>query len=671
MASSASTSIAYPRFPLARMGSWRAPARDQRGMSSRTQGAANNVAAASSYQFDTASSPPMIRGLAIRQSSLFTKVCNPYRAAFWSLQSDVPFIVQTHKCLSLAALLSDPIGWLKLLVDKLQSALTFLLIYPQRKAPAQPACDCAPSASSASTTAESSHKISPGFSRLATAPGRQISEACRQALTRLVTTQASNAPVGQRSAAPAVALAVALAAAMAFTSYWLFRRWRTVVENQREHAQRIAVKKDNLARQKQRFQRALVVDSVNLELPPIKQWELSSRNPQQGNTLPGLAGESLRQWQQFMAASRATEVTNISGARGGRGAVEQPAERPYVALDDRMLADLSERIRRANDFNAVGEQLSPIPAITFEQLYANSRESDEAAMARRAAERKARWQKRQPGETASTSVAPPYNKVDFRQSLTNPKPLKKPVCNSLPKIMNSNNPFVVGLFNSSADAATSTAPATIRSSIKPHEASALHGLSLSETVGSAPSEFNPLGSSGTCASTCNGGWATGRNPFVDPPSSVIGTCDTAVVGSCSIHGGPVSCGRPLERTVSEAGALKALEQTTPEPIDSTTSPAAAFVVNAHDCATQLPIRQVFGKAAESCNPSLSMPQNGGVKSPHGQEYDVAVNHSWVSRAPGDAAGIQVQASGRLTCRPMSKSATLEETYQHKTGESTV
>lgn len=65
------------------------------------------------------------------------------------------------------------------------------------------------------------------------------------------------------------------------------------------------------------------------------------------------------------------------------------ADSPYIALDDRALADISERIRRASDLSAAGE--APSPVITFEQLYANDQESDEAAMARRAAERKARW----------------------------------------------------------------------------------------------------------------------------------------------------------------------------------------------------------------------------------------------------------------------------------------
>ncbi|KAG2486264.1 hypothetical protein HYH03_015088 [Edaphochlamys debaryana] len=65
-------------------------------------------------------------------------------------------------------------------------------------------------------------------------------------------------------------------------------------------------------------------------------------------------------------------------------------------MDDRKLADLSERIRRANE-EQPGGPAPPAPLITFEQLYADNKESDEAAMARRAAERKARWQQQQQG----------------------------------------------------------------------------------------------------------------------------------------------------------------------------------------------------------------------------------------------------------------------------------
>ncbi|KXZ53019.1 hypothetical protein GPECTOR_8g387 [Gonium pectorale] len=176
----------------------------------------------------------------------------------------------------------------------------------------------------------------------------------------------------------------------------------------------------------QRFQRALNVDSVNVELPPIKELDVqpdpvrvesvlsrraSSRRgaatPLGVIPLPNFADDSRRQWQQFMAASRTTEVTNVSGSqRSGRGGkAEDTDSRPYTELDDRALADISERIRRANEGAAGGAVAAPV--ITFEQLYASNTETDDEAMARRAAERKARWQQKQGGAAASAAPSGP------------------------------------------------------------------------------------------------------------------------------------------------------------------------------------------------------------------------------------------------------------------------
>ncbi|KAG2450952.1 hypothetical protein HYH02_004224 [Chlamydomonas schloesseri] len=232
-------------------------------------------------------------------------------------------------------------------------------------------------------------------------------------------------------------LAVSAAAAALYAGCLLWRRWRAGVERQREVQQYAALQGPALARQKQRFQRALVVDSVNLELPAIKEMDIQpgpvqvekiiSRQPGGGGggggkptaaaapRPPAMDTASLRQWQQFMASSRTTEVKDelrggmqAGGRAGSAGRAGSPAGgahhshnhhnhhnnnnmSPHGALGDAELKDLSERIRRAGEGAAAEEA----PVITFEQLYANSRESDEEAMARRAAERKARWQQQQ------------------------------------------------------------------------------------------------------------------------------------------------------------------------------------------------------------------------------------------------------------------------------------
>ncbi|KAG2428509.1 hypothetical protein HXX76_011626 [Chlamydomonas incerta] len=231
-----------------------------------------------------------------------------------------------------------------------------------------------------------------------------------------------NSAFGQLGVAGPV-LAVSAAAAALYAGSIMWQRWRAGVERKREVRQYAAMQEPALARQKQRFQRALVVDSVNLELPAIKEMDIQpgpvqvekiiSRQPgakpppgaaaaaSAGPKQPAMDTDSLRQWRQFMASSRTTEVKDDlrGGAQGGRAgssgraAAQQAAANlaPHGALGDAALKDLSERIRRAGE----GAPPEEAPVVTFEQLYANSRESDEEAMARRAAERKARWQQQQ------------------------------------------------------------------------------------------------------------------------------------------------------------------------------------------------------------------------------------------------------------------------------------
>eukprot|EP00198_Chlamydomonas_reinhardtii_P005924 XP_001695260.1 flagellar associated protein [Chlamydomonas reinhardtii] len=242
---------------------------------------------------------------------------------------------------------------------------------------------------------------------------------------------------GQRSAFSQLGiagpvLAVSAAAAALYAGSIMWQRWRAGVERKREVKQYAAMQEPALARQKQRFQRALVVDSVNLELPAIKEMDIQpgpvqvekiiSRQPggkaqqvasaassSSGTKAPTMDTASLRQWQQFMACSRTTEVQDElrGGAQAGRAGSSGRAAAnlaanlaPHGALGDAALKDLSERIRRAGE----GAAKEEAPIVTFEQLYANSRESDEEAMARRAAERKARWQQQQ--QTAQEKQQP-------------------------------------------------------------------------------------------------------------------------------------------------------------------------------------------------------------------------------------------------------------------------
>ncbi|GLC74127.1 hypothetical protein PLESTF_001464800 [Pleodorina starrii] len=401
----------------------------------------------------------------------------------------------------------------------------------------------------------------------------------------------------QWSPVPVAALAVAAAAALALGGIWLFRRWRAMVDVQREQAQRAAVKKDNLARQKQRFQRALVVDSVNLELPPIKDMDVqpgpvrvekiisqgsssssqqrdAASNPsQRGGPVQGLAGDSLRQWQQFMSASRAKEVTNVSGSsqRGGRGtAAQQAADSPYVALDDRVLADLSERIRRANDLTAAGEAPPPMPVITFEQLYANNHESDDEAMARRAAERKARWQQQNPAAAApaggtaavprgnvaarpprvpkkepATITAPAAGKAatalpgsKAAAALTVSKAAVAPAGRPRPKPSIADNPFAVGIVASSTSA-SAAAPSAIGPASIPGASSSTGGSARGGAAATAPESSTasralpPRSETAVqpTAASSSGGRLPGRNPFLEdrsaPATATVSHVDTS------------------------------------------------------------------------------------------------------------------------------------------------
>ncbi|GIL88505.1 hypothetical protein Vretimale_15361 [Volvox reticuliferus] len=529
MTSSVSSSMQSFRRPSMRMSSWRASVRDLREMSSRPQGASHVVAAAANQQFSTVPLPPAIKPRGVRQAPVAKPILSE-QETLWSLQSNLRPLIHTwgKSDLSIETFLLDPIAWLMNLVFRIQSMVVSLFTTLQHNTPAEPPHDSAASgvaASSGSTTAlsrkqslgstaaancESTSRRGSSGRYMASSTGKDMSE-----VTALV--GAPPAVIKQRSVAPLAIMAVSTAAALALACYLLFRRWRTMVEIQREQAQRLAVKKEYLARQKQRFQRALVVDSVNIELPPIKDMDVqpgpvrvekvishsatqqrdsSPYNHQPSNSAPTLAGESLRQWQQFMAASRAKEVTNVTGSQcGGRNDVGRLADRPYVALDERMLADLSERIRRANELTAAGEAAPPRPVITFEQLYANNQESDDEAMARRAAERKARWQKQQAAGSISANVASHRNKVVTRPPSVPPKPPKKPAPATVtassaakfrPKAVSAGNPFAVGLFTgpmddgSSSSAGPPASPASRNNSVRsnntiPGELPALSG----------------------------------------------------------------------------------------------------------------------------------------------------------------------------------------------------
>ncbi|GLI70402.1 hypothetical protein VaNZ11_015122, partial [Volvox africanus] len=495
MTSSVSSFVQSFRRPSARMGSWRASVRDLREMSSRPLGVSYVVAAAANQQLTTTPLPPALKAHGFRQS-LVAKPITSQQETFWSLQSNFRPLIHTwsKSDLSIETFLLNPIAWLMTLVYRIQSIVFGLFTTPQHNAPAQPMLDSAVSGVPASSRSTATSSLKQPTSRRCPAGRFMPSSTWKDAneVTALVAVGGPAAVLKQRSAGPIAALAVSTVAALAFGCYLLVRRWKTIAETQREQAQRLAVKKEYLARQKQRFQRALVVDSVNLDLPLIKDMDVQSgparvenflsnatkqRDSSLSNSAPTLAGESLRQWQQFMAASRAKEVTNVTGNQwGGRSQAGHLADRPYVALDERMLADLSERIRRANELSSAGDAVPPRPVITFEQLYANNQESDDEAMARRAAERKARWQKQQAAGSVTGNGAAHRNKVATRPPSAPPKPPKKlaPVTVTAssvgkfrPKTISAGNPFAVGLFTAPMNAAPPssvcpTAPAASR-----------------------------------------------------------------------------------------------------------------------------------------------------------------------------------------------------------------
>ncbi|GIL88504.1 hypothetical protein Vretimale_15361 [Volvox reticuliferus] len=696
MTSSVSSSMQSFRRPSMRMSSWRASVRDLREMSSRPQGASHVVAAAANQQFSTVPLPPAIKPRGVRQAPVAKPILSE-QETLWSLQSNLRPLIHTwgKSDLSIETFLLDPIAWLMNLVFRIQSMVVSLFTTLQHNTPAEPPHDSAASgvaASSGSTTAlsrkqslgstaaancESTSRRGSSGRYMASSTGKDMSE-----VTALV--GAPPAVIKQRSVAPLAIMAVSTAAALALACYLLFRRWRTMVEIQREQAQRLAVKKEYLARQKQRFQRALVVDSVNIELPPIKDMDVqpgpvrvekvishsatqqrdsSPYNHQPSNSAPTLAGESLRQWQQFMAASRAKEVTNVTGSQcGGRNDVGRLADRPYVALDERMLADLSERIRRANELTAAGEAAPPRPVITFEQLYANNQESDDEAMARRAAERKARWQKQQAAGSISANVASHRNKVVTRPPSVPPKPPKKPAPATVtassaakfrPKAVSAGNPFAVGLFTgpmddgSSSSAGPPASPASRNNSVRsnntiPEMVSSPRSemstsvcpdvTSISSEVSASPSvvEVLPSSSAVTIGSS--------RNPFLAPPTATLAPIGPPGPSMVSGHTVDPECQSSSQVNLMQRGSELATQTSDGETAYTMATPIGDEPTSctATESSTQLFANQIVN-ATELCNrdPTPSSSSEGDDTSLQ-QQKDSASSPRRVKRLP--AAG---------------------------------
>ncbi|GFR51154.1 hypothetical protein Agub_g13509, partial [Astrephomene gubernaculifera] len=513
----------------------RAPVREQqRGLSPRP--GTHSVVATAAKKFVNAPLPASLRPAAALQESSALASDISEDSTSWTGEAALRTLIQTKHLTrtALADFLRDPLAWLVRFTRQLQ-AILLQLLQPKGNSCATSAAAAAKEAAAAATTtttttlpaAPLTNRTTPLSARgrtvaspisqrgssgryVAPASPRQqrAAKAASPAPTILLAAQQTIANVAQRPVVPVAAFALSAAAAVVLSGCWLLRRWRAAAEAQREMQQRAAAKRDVLARQKQRFQRALVVDSVNLELPPIKvgkdqrtalgdkdvqpgpvrvgqilqHKQPSQQQQQQGGRMgsaggeqqskqqrggsngsgagqvPGLAGESLRQWQQFMMASRAEEVTNVSGknARGGRSSAQQDsaASRPFKTMDDRTLSDLSERIRRANESGAAGVA----PVITFEQLYANNKETDDEAMARRAAERKARWQKQQPG--VNGHAAAPQPKPQPQPPAERKAPTAAPPASrnrAIKTTIPPDNPFAVGLFDNTPPVAAAAA----------------------------------------------------------------------------------------------------------------------------------------------------------------------------------------------------------------------
>ncbi|GIL88506.1 hypothetical protein Vretifemale_16478 [Volvox reticuliferus] len=394
-----------------------------------------------------------------------------------------------------------------------------------------------------------------------------------------------------------------------------------------------------------------------------QQRDSSPYNHQPSNSAPTLAGESLRQWQQFMAASRAKEVTNVTGSQcGGRNDVGRLADRPYVALDERMLADLSERIRRANELTAAGEAAPPRPVITFEQLYANNQESDDEAMARRAAERKARWQKQQAAGSISANVASHRNKVVTRPPSVPPKPPKKPAPATVtassaakfrPKAVSAGNPFAVGLFTgpmddgSSSSAGPPASPASRNNSVRsnntiPEMVSSPRSemstsvcpdvTSISSEVSASPSvvEVLPSSSAVTIGSS--------RNPFLAPPTATLAPIGPPGPSMVSGHTVDPECQSSSQVNLMQRGSELATQTSDGETAYTMATPIGDEPTSctATESSTQLFANQIVN-ATELCNrdPTPSSSSEGDDTSLQ-QQKDSASSPRRVKRLP--AAG---------------------------------